>query len=602
MRSRANLAQRKNKIMMVILAIMIIYVGWLFYIQVIDKSYYMKSENNTLRNITLFPPRGMIYDRNGNLLVSNEVAYDVMVIPRLVKEMDTVMFCGLLDINVEDFRTQLQASKSYSRYKASIVVSQLSKEMAGAFQEKLYAFPGFYLQPRTIRQYDEKIAAHAIGYTAEVNGADIEKDPYYKSGDYIGRSGVEAYYEKYLRGEKGKSVRMVDVHNRLKGSYKDGIYDEDPVAGHNLYMTLDAELQKFAEILMGNKRGSITAIEPATGEVLVMVSSPGYDPNLLTGYERSKNYRKLVIDSLKPLFNRAVTAKYPPGSTFKMANGLAALQEGVINAHTTYFPCSGQATKPIKCTHSHKSPLNFYEAIETSCNPYFWHVLKTFMERADGATNAERYTKWRNYIMSMGFGKRFDTDILYQSEGNIPSEAYFDRLYKKGKWNAMTVRSLSIGQGEIGLTPLQMANYAATIANRGYYIVPHLVSKISADSVDLTFEKVYTDVDKVYYEAAVQGMWMVFNGSGGTARRYANPELDMCGKTGTVQNPHGKDHSLFIAFAPKDNPKIAISVVVENSGFGATWAAPMGTLLIEQYLTGSTRDVWWKEHILAQEP
>ncbi|MDR0363869.1 MAG: penicillin-binding protein 2 [Bacteroidales bacterium] len=591
-------------IIIVVSAIVLVYILWLFYVQVIDKSYQVKSENNTMRNITLFPPRGLIYDRDGLLLVSNEVAYDLMVVPRLVKPMDTLAFCNILNIDIQYFREQLHAARNYSRYKASIMASQLSKEMAGYFQEKLYEFPGFYLQSRTIRLYDEKIAAHAIGYIGEVDRTDIAKDDYYRAGDYIGRSGIEAFYERELRGKKGKSVRLVDVHNRLKGSYQNGTFDEDPVPGQSIYMTLDAELQKFAEMLMQGKKGSITAIEPATGEVLVMVSNPDYNPNLLVGYDRSKNYKMLAADSLRPLFNRAVSAKYPPGSTFKMATGLAALQENIIKP-STCFMCNGQSTKPIRCTHNHKSPLNLYEAIEESCNPYFWSVYKAFLENAEGANTTERFLKWRDYMLAMGFGERFDNDILYQSKGNIPTNSYFDRYYGKGKWNALTIRSLSIGQGEVELTPLQMANYVATIANRGYYVVPHLAREIAIDSIyveKLKFETINTGINPEYYESVIEGMWRVYNGARGTMRYYSDKELNMCGKTGTAQNPHGKDHSLFVAFAPKDNPKIVVSVIVENAGFGATWAGPIGTLIMEQYLKGNTRNTWWKEKVLTQQP
>ena len=600
MQRRVNFVLRKKVIIWAVIVVAVIFVIKLFFIQILDDQYLLQSDNNSIRNVVLFPPRGMIYDRNGTLLVSNEIAYDVMVIPRMVKPMDTVLLCQMLDMSMADFCRKLADARQYSRYKASIIASQFSKEKAGVMQERLYQFPGFFLESRITRLYDEKIAAHAIGYIGEVDNQDIEKDDYYRSGDYIGKSGIELSYEKVLRGVKGKSVQLVDVHNRVKGFYKNGDYDVAPVLGDNIYMTLDAELQKFAELLMNGKRGSITAIEPATGEVLVMVSTPSYNPNLLIGYDRSKNYRSLLIDPSKPLFNRAITAKYPPGSTFKMANGLAALKEGVITP-STCFSCSGPATQPIKCTHNHKSPLNFYEALETSCNPYFWNVFRTFIERAPYLTIADRYLRWRQYMWDMGFGHKFDSsDILFQSSGNIPSDKYFDKYFGKGRWNAMTIRSLSIGQGEVELTPLQMANYAATLANRGFYLEPHLVKQIGLDSM-LQFKRHSTGIDSSYYAAAVEGMWLVYNGHG-TARYYRIPQLNLCGKTGTAQNPHGKDHSIFIAFAPKDNPKIAVSVVVENGGFGTTWAAPIGTLIIEQYLLGETRETWYKNKMLNEHP
>jgi penicillin-binding protein 2 len=504
-------------------------------------------------------------------------------------------------MDIADFQKKLSAARKYSRYKASVIASQFSKEKAGVLQERLYQFPGFFLEPRITRLYEEKVAAHAIGYIGEVDNKNIEEDSYYKSGDYIGKSGVEAHYEKVLRGQKGKSIRLVDVHNRVKGYYKDGKLDEEPVLGENIYMTLDIELQKFAESLMHGKRGSITAIEPSTGEVLVLVSTPTYDPNLLIGQNRSKNFHALLIDPSKPLFNRAVTAKYPPGSTFKMATGLVGMQAEVATSQTC-FSCSGQSTLPIKCTHSHKSPLNFIEAVETSCNPYFWNAFRTFLEKAEGATIAIRYNLWRNYMVSMGFGEKFEgTDIMYQSAGNIPKCEYFNKYFGIGRWNAMTIRSLSIGQGEVELTPLQMANYAATLANRGFYHVPHLVKRIGLDST-LQFPTKTTAIATKHYEEAVEGMWRVFNGSHGTARRYRRVALDMCGKTGTAQNPHGKDHSIFVAFAPRDNPKIAVSVIVENGGFGATWAAPIGTLIIEQYLSDEVQDKGLKDRMLNTHP
>jgi penicillin-binding protein 2 len=600
MQGKADFVLRRRVIIWAVIVIALIFVVKLFFIQIVNDQYMLQSDNNTIRNVVLFPPRGMIFDRNGKLLVSNEIAYDVMVIPRMVKPMDTALLCQVLGMEMADFRQKLTDARQYSRYKASLIASQFSKEKAGIIQERLYQFPGFFLESRITRLYDEKIAAHAIGYIGEVDNQDIEKDDYYRSGDYIGKSGVEAFYEKVLRGQKGKSIRLVDVHNRIKGTYKNGEHDVNPVLGDNICMTLDAELQKFAELLMNGKRGSITAIEPATGEVLVMVSTPSYDPNLLIGQDRSKNYHSLLIDPSKPLFNRAVTAKYPPGSTFKMANGLAAMEEEVITPQSC-FSCSGPGTQPIKCTHNHKSPLNFFEAIETSCNPYFWGVFRTFLEKAKGETISDRYLIWREHMLAMGFGHKFEgSDIKYQSDGNIPSDNYFNKYYGKGRWNAMTIRSLSIGQGEVELTPLQMANYAATLANRGFYYEPHLVKKIEPDSI-LQFPKRYTGIDSIYYHYAVEGMYLVFNGHG-TARWYRIPELNMCGKTGTAQNPHGKDHSICIAFAPKDNPKIAISVVVENAGFGATWAVPIGTLIIEQYLLGETRRTELKERMLNTHP
>ncbi len=577
---------------MVIIAIFvivaIIFLIRLFYIQVIDESYILSAESNVLRKNTIYPNRGVIFDRNGLLLVYDEAAYDIMVVPRQVISMDTLEFCNLVDITPDEFRLKIRKAISYSRYKPTIFISSITKEEFGYIEEKLYKFPGFFVQSRSLRTYPFPIAAHLMGYVAEVDNREIEANSYYKMGDYIGKSGIERFYEPVLRGKKGFSIVMVDVHNREQGSYKDGKYDTLAELGKNLYLTIDAKLQAYGERLMTNKIGSIVAIDPKTGEILAFVSSPGYDPNLLVGRIRGENFAKLASDTLKPLINRAIMGAYPPGSTFKMANALVGLQMGTLTEGTAYG-CSGPSTSPIKCTHNHKSPLQLREAIEQSCNPYFWNVYKSILERSGFGSTEANYDKWRNHILSMGFGKKFDTDIPFETSGNIPSANYYNRIYGADHWRALTVRSNAIGQGEITVTPLQLANMAAIIANKGYYFPPHVVRAIgTSGNSNKEYDKpAYSTIDGVHFNVLQEAMLEVFEGSHGTARWAKLEGVRICGKTGTAQNPHGKDHSMFIAFAPLENPEIAMSVIVENAGFGSTWAAPIASLMIDKYLNDS---------------
>jgi len=427
-----------------------------------------------------------------------------------------------------------------------------------------------------------------LGYIGEVNNRDLEKDPYYRQGDYIGKSGLERFYEKELRGKKGLQVVMVDVHNREQGSYRSGRYDSTAIPGKSLYLSLDADLQAYGEQLMRNKIGSVVAIDPVSGEILVFITSPVYDPNLLVGRVRGANFQKLNNDSLKPLLNRAIMGSYPPGSTFKMVNALVGLQEGVLREFTSYS-CYGPSSSPIRCTHDHISPLELQEAIEQSCNPYFWNVYRAIINSPTYNSVPLAYNVWRDHVMSMGFGTKFNTDIPFELNGNIPSETYYDKIYQKGHWNALTIRSLAIGQGEILVTPLQLANVVAVIANKGFYYPPHLVRAIDQkDNTISSFnEKIVSTIQSRHFDVVQEAMLEVFEGDHGTARWAKLPGVQICGKTGTVQNPHGDDHSIFIAFAPKDKPKIALSVIVENSGYGSTWAAPIASLLIEKYLNDS---------------
>ena len=577
-------SSRKIVVIGIFILVAIVFIIRLFYLQVIDNSYKLSAENIVLRYVTQYPARGRVFDRNGELLVYNEAAYDLMIIPRQVKNPDTALLCKILGISTEEFVKQITKAKRYSYYKPSVFTKQISKDDAGPLGEELYQFPGFYLQTRTLRNYPFPIAAHLLGSIGEVGEKEIEKDAFYQAGDYIGKSGIEKYYENELRGKKGLKVLAVDVHNREKGSYQNGKYDTLPIAGNDLFIGLDAQLQYYGERLMQNKKGSIVAIDPNTGEILTMITSPGYDPNKLVGRKRSENYRQLRSDTLKPLLNRAISGTYPPGSTFKMINALVALQEKAISPQTE-FSCKGPLSSPIKCTHNHKTPLDLEGAIAQSCNPYFWNTFKNILNKTGDVKMG--FENWYNDVLSLGFGKKFNTDIPYEVSGNIPTKAYYDKLYR-GSWNALTVRSLSIGQGEILVTPIQLANIVSIIANKGYFYPPHLLRNMDVkDSISEKFTtKQLTAIDSKYFDIVQNAMFEVFEGEHGTARWYKMDSITQCGKTGTVQNPHGEDHSMFIAFAPLENPKIAITVIVENAGFGSTWAAPIASLMIEKYLTG----------------
>ena len=469
----------------------------------------------------------------------------------------------------------------------SIFISQITKDEYGHIAEMLYRYPGFYFQTRSIRQYPLPIAAHTLGNIGEVTKPEMERDAYYKLGDYIGKSGIEKYYEKELRGEKGMKILVVDVHNREKERFMDGEYDTSPVHGADIILGLDAELQAYGEYLMAGKTGSIVAIEPSTGQILAMVSSPSYDPNVLVGRKRGASYSELLNDPDKPLINRAISGTYPPGSTFKMINGLISLQSGAVTARTAY-PCSGPESAPIKCTHYHSSPVRLYDAIENSCNPYFWYAFQDMMNSPRFKNQKEAYQFWYDNVTSFGLGRAVNSDIPFTVSGNIPQKGYYDKIYK-GVWNAMTVRSLSIGQGEILVTPLQLANVAAAIGNEGFYYEPHYIKSFgdSGKSIDSTFlEKHVINIEKRHFKDVKKGMRSVFEGEHGTARWSKIDSITVAGKTGTAENPHGLDHSILMAFAPVDNPQIAIAVVVENAGFGSTWAAPIASLMIEKYIRG----------------
>ena len=585
-------SNRRYIIIGLFLVIGILFVVRLFYVQILVDKYILSANNNVLRYITQYPARGLVYDRFGKLLVYNEAAYDLMVIPRQVKDIDTADLCRLAGVEKKDFIDRLKKAKNFSRYLPSIFEAQITRENYGYLQEKLYNFPGFFVQLRTLRKYTYPIAAHTLGYIGEVSPDMISRNPYYKSGDYIGISGIEKSYEELLRGRKGLKIRVFDVHNRDMGSFQNGKYDTISKAGTDLFSSLDAELQIYGESLMTGKKGSIVAIEPSSGEILCLVSGPAYDPNLLVGQARKKNYKLLSEDTLLvPLFNRALMAMYPPGSTFKTVDALVGQQEGVLFPDTKYGCPGGFAIgdgKKVSC-HAHFSPLDLTQAIQYSCNTYFCRVFRAIIDKKSFPTTRQSYENWRKKVMSFGFGKKLGLDLPGELNGNIPSPAYYDRYHGKNRWRSMSIISLAIGQGEIGITPVQLANLSAIIANRGFFYTPHIIRAIGRpDSLNQEFlKKRYCEVDRVYFDVVVQGMENVV--IAGTATNAKIDSISVCGKTGTAQNPHGKNHSIFIAFAPKDNPKIAICVVVENAGYGATWAAPIASLMIEKYIKRSIK-------------
>ncbi|MBR5677851.1 MAG: penicillin-binding protein 2 [Paludibacteraceae bacterium] len=593
--------RRRYIISGIAIVVVLVYIARLFYLQVIDQSTKGQADNNALVKQTVYPSRGLIYDRHGELLVFNQPIYEITMTMRdMGDDWDTTSFCRCLHISREEFNDRVKEikdkrkNKGYSRWTPQVFMSQLKKEDIATLQEAMFLFPGIQIQKRTLRDYTYKAAAHVLGSVGEVNQNDIDRDDYYTRGDYSGRDGLERTYEKQLRGDKGVEVLMRDSHGRMQGSYQDGELDQKAKAGTDIYTTLDIQLQLLAEELLEGKIGSAVAIEPKTGEILALASNPGWNPKVLVGKERSKNYDILLNDPTKPLYNRATQATYSPGSTFKTIQALVCLHEKGITPDTKY-PCSGPSSSPIKCTHHHGSPVSLENAIEQSCNPYFWAAFRDMLQKNGyGKENEDfkkRYELWRNDVMSFGLGQKFtDTDLGDQSTGNIPTIQFYDRYFGKTGWKAITIRSLSIGQGEILVTPLQLANQATIIANGGYYISPHLNKN---DSMLTHVHQL--DIEPEYFDILKNGMHRVM--VHGTGRHFAIDSLHMAGKTGTVQNPHGKDHAIFIGFAPVEDPQIAVAVVVENAGFGATWACPVATMMMEQYLTGEVKRTWLRKRI-----
>ena len=588
--------RRMRTLHFVVLFIFAVIACRLFYLQIIDgKQYARKSEINTLRHETRYPPRGEVLDRNGEFLVQSKECYDLMVVAKDMDKrgFDTMLMCSITGISYPRLRQALaNANYKSQRLRPYQIANYLPTEVMLRLNEQ--NFKGFYTVYRTVRQYPRKIGGNLLGYVGEVSQQRLERDPSYQKGEYIGSSGVESAYEDVLRGRKGVRILERNASGVIKDSYMNGRFDTLPVPGKYIVSTIDARLQAFAEELMAGKVGAAVAIEPSTGEILMMVSSPTFDPDDLVGRERGNNYMKMLDDPRNPMFNRAVSARYPPGSTFKLVQGLIGMQEGVLTPQTAY-PCSmGYHFGKLKVgCHAHASPLDLRWAVANSCNAYFCYVFRNILDnKRTGGNTKDNFERWRNHVLSFGFGRKLDSDFNGEGSGYVPDRALYDNRYR-GSWNSLTVISLSIGQGELGCTPLQMANLAAIIANRGYYYIPHIVKEIEGcDSIDRRFyERHYTTVDPKYFEPIVEGMWRGVN-VGGTSTAAALPGLDVCGKTGTAQNPNGKDHSTFLSFAPKDNPRIAISVYVEHGGFGASAALPIASLLEEYYLTDTITRPW----------
>ena len=587
-----ELEKRKYVIGGIATVIVVVYIIRLFTLQLLSDDYKKNADSNAFLKKVDFPSRGVIRDRNGKLLVYNQPSYDIMVVMNEAKgKIDTTEFCDALGITKEYFVKRMTDIKDrnknpgYSRFTQQLFMSQLSDREFSIFQEKIFRFPGFYVQKRSIRQYEYPYAAHVLGDVAEVSQANIEEDNYYQAGDYIGKSGVEKSYENYLRGEKGIQILLRDARGRIQGSYMHGSLDRKPVPGKDLTLGIDINLQALGEQLLEGKKGAIVAIEPSTGQVLAMVSAPTFDPRIMVGRQRGKNHLLLARDKWTPLLNRAIMGQYPPGSTFKTSQGLTFLSEGIITPSTS-FPCyHGFSFRGLHVgCHGHASPLSLVPAIQTSCNGFFcWGLYYMLGNRKKYATVQEAMDKWRDYMVSMGFGYKLGIDLPGEKRGLIPNSHFYDKAYK-GSWNGLTIISISIGQGEVNLTPLQIANLGATIANRGYYIVPHVVKSIKGEPLETTYtRRHYTMADRGAYNYIVNGMRAAV--LGGTCRALANSDIAICGKTGTAQN-RGQDHSVFMGFAPMDNPKIAIAVYVENGGFGADFAVPIGGLMIEQYIHG----------------
>ena len=587
-----NLEKRRYVLSGVAVAIITVYIIRLFTLQLMSDDYKKNADSNAFLMKVEFPSRGAIYDRHGRLMVYNQPAYDIMVVMNEAKgRIDTTDFCKTLGITKEFFIKRMNDIKDYSknpgysRFTQQMFMSQLSNEEFSVFQEKMFRFPGFYVQRRSIRQYQTGVAAHVLGDVAEVSPSDIEEDDYYRPGDYIGKLGLEKSYEKELRGEKGVQILLRDARGRIQGKYMDGKYDRKPVAGRDLTLGIDEKLQALGERLMEGKMGSIVALDPQTGEVLAMVSAPSYDPRIMVGRSRSKNHRLLSRDAWKPLLNRSIMGMYPPGSTFKTSQALTYMTEGIITPSTA-FPCShGFYCRGLHVgCHSHAAPIALVDAISTSCNAYFcWGLYYMMGNRAKYKSPYDGMNVWRDYMVSMGFGYRLGIDLPGEKRGMIPNADYYNRNYH-GSWNGLTIISISIGQGEVTLTPLQIANLGATIANRGYYYVPHVVRKVEGLPLDTLYRhRHYTKASRRAYDYVVAGMRS--SALKGTCKMLSRLPFEACGKTGTAQN-HGRDHSVFMGFAPMNNPKIAIAVYVENGGWGADFGVPIGGLMMEQYIMG----------------
>ncbi len=584
---------RENRLLIGLCTAAAILVARLFSIQIVEDKYKTDASNNSMVYSLIYPTRGIIHDRNGKILVGNKVSYDLMVTPKEVEEFDTLALASILEVTPDFIREKMDEYRRNRRkigYQSVVMIKQMDPKTYMRFAELAYKFPGFRGQARSIREYPFNAGGNLLGYVSEVNAQYLKDHPdEYRAGDYAGMTGIEAAREKDLRGEKGYNIWLRNSRNKIESRYRDGELDKEAIPGDDITTTIDAELQHYGQMLMNNKVGSLVAIEPSTGDILTMVSSPGIDVDMLADF--GQHYNEILSNPYKPMFNRAVQAPYPPGSVFKLVNGLIGLQEGVFTPQTRY-PCSMGyhfGKSKLGC-HAHKSPIDFEESIMMSCNAYYCYVLRAILENGKYGSIDEAMDKWKEYVMSFGFGQKLGSDFPSELGGFIPDSKYYNRYYRKGGWKATPVISLSIGQGEIGCTPLHLANLCATMANRGFYYIPHIIKDSENVSIDPKYkERRYTMVDTVHFSKVIDGMYRAVNsgfGSGGTASIAAVKGLDICGKTGTAQNPHGHDHSVFICFAPKDNPKIAVAAYVENGGFGATWAAPIASLLTEMYLNG----------------
>jgi len=585
----------------------IVFVGRLISLQLLNSSYKLLSDGNAVIENSIYPERGYIYDRNQKLLVSNQPVYDLMAIPENITLFDTLELSKILGVPKTELKKQIKTAKTFSVKLPSIIVGKISKERNAVIQEKVWKYQGFFLQKNSVRNYPVPIASNLLGYVSEVNKNDMKRDNYYRLGELIGRQGIEEYYESFLRGRKGKKFFQKDRFNRIIGSYEEGKYDVPKEGAQNLILTIDSELQRYGEELLKNKRGGIVAIEPRTGEVLSLVSAPGYDPSILVGRKRSKNYRKLALDTLaKPLFDRGLQAQYAPGSPFKTINALVALQEGVIDDKTAYLCQKGHYYARGMFMECHCRPgtkNNLLSGIYRSCNTYFANTYRRIIDRS-GENVEEGMNIWNSHLKSFGLGNYLGYDLPVGKKGFIPDADYYNYWYKKGGWKSATVVSNAIGQGELLTTPIQMANFTAAIANRGYYIQPHFLKSVSNGVLDKVYEKKPTSIDSIHFEKVIEGMFQVVER--GTARVAKIRGVEMCGKTGTVENfmkidgvkTQMTDHSIFIAFAPKDDPKIALAVYVENGYWGARWAAPIASLMIEKYLNGSVKRKWLEDRML----
>ncbi|MDD2419433.1 MAG: penicillin-binding transpeptidase domain-containing protein [Bacteroidales bacterium] len=594
--------KKKNILIIGLLAVALVYLVQLFNLQILDQEYKITASNNAFRYDVQYPARGLVLDRNGEMLVANETSYDIMITPIEVKEFDTLDLCKIFGLEIEEVKTKLKEYRKNRRkigYQSFPFVKQVPAQQYAHFHEKSWKFPGFTSISRTIRSYPFNAGGNLLGYITETDTAFLRRNPDYKMGDYIGRTGIEQSYEHILKGQKGYNIFLRDVHNQVKSSFSDGKYDKPAIPGKTIISSIDAHLQQYGELLMQNKVGSLVAIEPSTGEILTLVSSPGIDVSKLAAI--NKHYKEISSDPYKPMFNRATMSPYPPGSVFKLVNALVALEEGLIEPGTSNSCYGGYNVGRGMGCHAHPSPVDLTESIMMSCNTYYAIVFRQIIDNPKYSSVREGFERWRELVMSFGFGQKLGSDLPSEQAGSMPSSQTYDKIHGKDRWRSLSILSLSIGQGEIGTTPLHLANLAATLANRGYYYTPHLIKGSPDTLINPQYtQRNYTLVDTSHFHKVIDGMFKAVNsppGSGATARIAAVPGLDICGKTGTSQNPHGKDHSVFICFAPRDNPKIAVAAYIENAGFGATWAAPIASLLIEKYLNGEISREYLQEYV-----